>query len=66
MKAMYKAMLAVGVAGVLAGCSGAPVKSDVEIAADRGLDLQKIAAVNAAAKKTGVRVYWVNPPTKQN
>lgn len=43
----------------LGGCASldATVQSHV-------LDQDKVAAVNQAASRSGVRVIWVNPPTK--
>lgn len=64
MKALSKAVIAVGVVGMVAGCSTMPSSGSNRAAA--GIDMQKVAAINAAAKQSGVTVLWVNPPTKTN
>lgn len=43
----------------LVGCAGTPNVTRSE------LDHQKIAAIERAALTTGVRVIWVNAPTKR-
>lgn len=63
MKALSKAVVTFGVVGLLAGCSTAPVDS-MSAAREREIDMQKVAAVNAAARQAGVTILWVNPPTK--
>lgn len=63
MKTIGKAVIAIGVVGLLAGCSTMQSGSGNEPAE---IDLQKVAAINAAAKQSGVTVLWVNPPTKMN
>lgn len=63
MKALTKAVVTIGAVGLLAGCSTMPT-SGADRAAE--IDMQKVAAINAAAKQTGVTVLWVNPPTKTN
>jgi hypothetical protein len=65
MKALSKTMVAVGMVGMLAGCSTMPASSGPQ-AVERNIDMQKVAAVNAAAKKSGLTILWVNPPTKEN
>ena len=46
-------------AGVLAGCGTAPTWSSAF-----AVDQDKVVAVENAASKAGVRVIWVNPPTR--
>ncbi len=63
MKALSKAVVTIGVVGLMAGCSTMPSGGSDRVAE---IDMQKVAAINAAAKQTGVTVLWVNPPTKTN
>lgn len=46
------------VSGLL-GCASAPPQATFET------DYQRMAAIEHAAARTGVRVYWINAPYKQ-
>lgn len=53
-------LMIVCAAAAMAGCANAPYTLG------QNVDTEKVAAVDKAAARTGVRVIWVNPPEKQS
>jgi hypothetical protein len=48
-------------------CGGCTSMSQTQPAArDDGIDRGKMAVVETVAERSGVRVYWVNPPRKSS
>jgi len=46
-----------------AGCASAP-KSELAATDDNGVDRARMAVIERQALRSGVRVFWVNPPSK--
>lgn len=53
---------------LLAGCASTPTPdtSSTTSAATRNVDHAYVNAVDRQASRTGVRVFWVNPPRKKD
>lgn len=49
---------------VVAGACASADQPDTTPAGMRGVDEAKMQAVEQAAERRGVRVYWMNPPAK--
>jgi len=59
---MKRHLILISAASLLAaGCSSLPSAP----AADNGIDKEKVAAIEGAARRFGVQVYWVNYPQKR-
>ena len=57
-------LLLLAIAGFgLAGCASAP-KPEGATAGDDGVDHAKMGVIEEQALRSGVRVFWVNPPRK--
>jgi len=63
---MLRTALCVLFASALVGCASSAKSTDV--ASDRvaaeNIDIEKMAAINNAAKRAGVKVLWLRLPTK--
>jgi type IV pilus biogenesis protein CpaD/CtpE len=55
-------LLAIAALG-FAGCASAP-KSELATTDDNGVDRARMAVIEQQALRSGVRVFWVNPPRK--
>lgn len=51
----------IAAAAVATGCA---TRADLQ-AYDDGIDHDRMAKIEAAAKSTGVKVFWINPPRKR-
>jgi hypothetical protein len=54
-------LLAIGAFG-LCGCASTP-KSELAVS-DDGVDRARMAIIEERAARSGVRVFWMNPPRK--
>jgi hypothetical protein len=63
MKLLWRLFTVVVCANVMAGCSSNPVSDGSRLGP--GADEKRVADVEAAARRTGVQVQWVNYPLKQ-
>ena len=63
---MLRTALVVLFTSVLAGCASTASTTDAasERVAAENIDIDKIAAVNNAARRSGVKVLWLRLPTK--
>ena len=63
---MLRTALVVLFSSVLAACASTASTTDVASArvAAENIDIDKIAAVNNAAQRSGVKVIWLRLPTK--
>ena len=63
---MLRTALCVLFASALVGCASTAKSTDVtaDRVAAENIDIEKMAAVNNAAKHAGVKVIWLRPPTK--
>lgn len=59
-----KFLAALLVAGLAAGCASQP--ATVGAYGDPWVDRDRVAAVEREARRTGVEVRWVNPPTRRD
>lgn len=55
-------LLAIAALG-FAGCASAP-RSELATADDDGVDYARMTAIEQQALRSGVRVFWMNPPRK--
>jgi len=55
-------LLAIAALG-LCGCASAP-KSELATGYDDGVDRARMAIIEERAARSGVRVFWMNPPRK--
>ncbi len=55
-------LLAIAALG-FAGCASAP-KSELATSYDDGVDRARMTIIEERAARSGVRVFWMNPPRK--